>query len=499
MVGEGLLILLGALLIWPVAWSLGRILLPSRSVLPRSLWEETCASSLLGAALISVVGTAAVAARIPFLVAYVLTMAGGIAACAWLFWRRKRKPDLEWQSLEWSWPFVLLLGALAVGAAAMTLAMPLNELDPLLHFGYRGKILHFHGTVLNDALLGMDGPQEYGRIATHPNYPLGVPVLEAWAAQLGGWSDRWVQAPFAWLAACLPGAVALGLRGISLSAARRGALLAACTPMIYVSNLFAHPAEDLASAGLGGPLTLGGGGDLPLAALFALGCALLLRAQRANCIRTALAAGLAFAGGAMMKNEGLALAGVAFLATVLTAIFPSRPRGRISAACWAAAALCIGPWLVVRAQLPVIDEDYGTQFTPARIMEVIGGMQEPPHLPGDAGGATEGDASTEVLLRRDLVARAFVEEIFDLRTWGLLWLAAVTGIFVAFRRWRDPESRWLALVVGGGLLLYVLILLVTPWHFPSLREKGIPERLMVHLLGPCALLAGAVYSARPRS
>lgn len=489
---------LSALLFWPIAWGLGRLLLPSRRILPRSLWEETCAASLLGAALIAVLGTAAVAARVPFVAVYSLTLLGGLAACGWLAWRGRRAPDAPWQALEWSRPAALLLGALAVGAAGLTLAMPLNETDPLLHFGYRGKVLHFHGTVLNEALLGMNGPLDYGRIATHPNYPLGVPLLEAWAAQLGGWSDRWVQAPFAWLAACLPGAVALGLRGVSLATARAGALLAACTPMIYVANLYADPAQDLARAGMGGAMNLGGGGDLPLAVLFALACALLLRAHRADCRRTAIAAGLAFAGGAMMKNEGLALAGVAFLATLLAAALPPRPRLRTAAACWLTAAVCIAPWLVVRAQLPAIDENYGAQFSAARVMEVLGGMEELPHMPGDAGDEGATGVSTAGLLRRDLVARAFGEEIVDLRTWGLLWLAALTALILALRRWRDPELRWLALVVGGGLLLYVLILLVTPWHFPSLREKGIPERLMIHLAGPCALLAAAVLAPRPK-
>jgi uncharacterized membrane protein YhaH (DUF805 family) len=494
---------LGALLFWPVAWGLGRILLPARSVLPRSMWEEACASYLLGVALITTVGTMAIAAAIPFAAAQALTMSGGLAACGWLAWRRRKNPDVAWQALEWSRPLALLLGALALGAAAMTLAMPLNETDPLLHFAYRGKILHHHGSVLNDALLGLTGPQDYGRIATHPNYPLGVPILEAWVAQLGGWSDRWVQAPLAWMAACLPGAVALGLRGISLAAARGGALLAACTPMIYVADLYAKPAQDLTSAGLGGDLTLGGGGDLPLAALFALGCALLMRAlsrpQRARELRTAAAAGLAFAGGVAMKNEGLALAGVAFLALLLSAALPPRPRWQPALTCVAVTILASAAWLVVRAQLPAIDENYGAQFTPARVMEVLGGMEELPHLPGDAGDEELAAANAPAPLRRDLVAAAFGAELIDLRTWGLLWLASLAALALTIRRWRDADARWLALVVGGGLLLYALILLVTPWHFPSLREKGIPERLMIHLVGPCALLVGAAFSARPKS
>ena len=63
---------------------------------------------------------------------------------------------------------------------------------------------------------------------------------------------------------------------------------------------------------------------------------------------------------------------------------------------------------------------------------------------------------------------------------------------------KDPNQRWLALLVIGGMLLYALILLVTPWYLPLLRDKGIPERLMLHLVGPASMIVAAWW-ARPSS
>ncbi len=50
-------------------------------------------------------------------------------------------------------------------------------------------------------------------------------------------------------------------------------------------------------------------------------------------------------------------------------------------------------------------------------------------------------------------------------------------------------------MVLGTLAAYALILLVTPWYLPSLRATGIPERLMLHLVGPAAMVVGAALAA----
>jgi phosphatidylserine synthase len=85
-----------------------------------------------------------------------------------------------------------------------------------------------------------------------------------------------------------------------------------------------------------------------------------------------------------------------------------------------------------------------------------------------------------------------------MRSWGLLWVLAAISIGLVFMNLDSFNYRWLTLVVCGGVLLYFLILLVTPWNFPSLRDKGIPERLLVHLVGPIMLLVGHALSSVER-
>ena len=97
--------------------------------------------------------------------------------------------------------------------------------------------------------------------------------------------------------------------------------------------------------------------------------------------------------------------------------------------------------------------------------------------------------------RRSLVAEAFVDEFFDMRSWGLLWVLALISAGLLAKNLESFNYRWLTLIIVGGVLLYFLILLVTPWNFPSLRDKGIPERLLVHLVGPIMLLLGHALSS----
>ena len=205
-----------------------------------------------------------------------------------------------------------LLLALGVGSVLASIAMPINEFDPMLHFAYKGKILAELGSPLDEAMVGLvdaDGqPRAFGRIITHPNYPLGVPILEALVSVLGrGWHDRWIQLPLAFWALCLPAAVFFGLRPCGKRAARAGALVAAVTPILYERNFLENGWRDFSEAGLGNEVTLGAGADLPLAAMLTASCALFLHGRRAEQARLQWLAGLCLAGAVMMKNEGLAL------------------------------------------------------------------------------------------------------------------------------------------------------------------------------------------------
>ena len=482
---------LGGLVVVLAAWLGGRALLPRRSELARSGWEEQGVAYLLGS---SALVLAAMALSWTGL-AFSGTVAGFVLATAAFAggWRlyRDRGEALAAEVLTGGQLGLVL--ALAAGSAVMTLAWPLNEFDPILHFAYKGRLLFSEGLPAGEAFTAVGG--DPGRVMTHPNYPLGVPFLEAFAAHAGGgWSDRWVQAPLALWSACLPAAVSLGLRGLSPAAARAGALIAACTPALYAREFLSGGLADFAAAGLGEEKMLGGRGDLPVMALIGAGAALLLVARRGGerAWRPAALAGLCLAGAAMMKNEGLALLGVLALALMLGALL-ERGRGwRPGAVAVGVAALALAPWLMHRGALPAIDENYGEQLSIERVGHYLSNDETADASPIRA--ENYGPDWTEASRWRPArIGRYFGLEFVDLLSWGLLWPLALLGLLHAARR---PELRWLALLLAGGVALYALILLVTPWFLPSLHKKGIPARLLIHLAGPAALLAGALFAPR---
>lgn len=485
-------------------WACGEALLPLTSTAPRSRWESFSVSFLLGAAVWTVVGTAFLAVGIPIQFAFV-SLGSGSLVVLWVSSRRQWESTSAYTTtglLPWQKILLITLGVLSL---AVTLSLPINEFDPLLHFAYKGKVLHFEGSPQVEALTGMmtqDGmPMEFGRMVTHPNYPLGIPILEAFSSFGATWSDRWVQWPLALWALCLPGAVFFGLRRYSLKAAGHGALLAACTPILYFRHLFADGFSDLQEAGLGNTMTLGAGADLPTAAMLTLACALFLRARWEHCRRLGVLSGLALAGMVMMKNEGLALLGVFILAGILAGtLCPKRDRGKVLGVSWLAigvSILSILPWLLLRAELPAIDENYSSQISVERITHFLTGGEELVELSPKviAGQVTAQELLAEIPARPMQLLQAFVREFFDIFSWGLLWILVFFAL--PWRLWKqNKEQTWLALLVVGGLSLYALILLVTPWYLPLLLEKGIPDRLMLHLIGPAAMLVGLGFTVK---
>jgi len=489
---------LGGLLVVLAAWLLGRALLPCRRSLPRDPWEEQAAALLLGSAAWMTAGMLLLAAGLPFTRPVVLLLlAAGLALGLRRVLRERQDRALLLAPALLGWQRYLVWG-LGLASVVATLLLPLNAFDPIFHFAAKGKVLFYSGDGLDPAFTAVQG--EVGRIMTHPNYPLGIPILEALAAHAGGaWSDRWVQWPLAFWAAALPAAVSLGLRAVSTRAAAWGALLAAATPILYVRNFLRGGTRDLARAGLGGDVSLGGGADLPLAALLTLACALLLRAREQPARRrVALLAGLALAGAVQVKNEALGLTAVLFLA-----LAAGDPRGLLDGArrrvlllALAATALAAAPWLVHRSRLPAIDENYGARLRPAAVLQAWT-MDEPKErTPMAMAGLLEPDNPDYREKRRDILLRYYRWEFTDLFSWGLLWLAVLLALPLG-RRFRDADARWLTLLLLGGLILYALVLLVPPWALTHLRQTGIPDRLFLHLLGPAALLAGGALAREP--
>jgi len=492
---------LGGLIVVAAAWLTGRALLPGRASLERSAWEEACLAFIAGSSALVVAAMALCWTGLAFSggLAWSLLAAGALAGLARI--RRDRAaaaaplaPAPGGRAAQ------LLIGALAAGSVLGALVFPMNEFDALLHFGLKGKALYSGASVDGQAFTGVLG--DFGRLMTHPNYPLGIPFLEAFAAHAGGgWSERWVQLPLAFWSACIPGLVALGLRPFGGRAAIAGALVAACTPMLVVRDLFADWPFNLVDAGMGADIMLGGRGDLALAATTAAACALLLRARRSGSWCAAALAGLCLAGGVMMKNEGVAVLAVLAIAQGITLLLPPRPAagaprpGKVAAVALGLGIVLAAPWLQHRSTLPAIDENYSEHLTAGRLGAAFAPEQAEREFFGHR--AHEESAAAAGRARAAVVAEYLGTEALDLVSWGLLWPLFLLGI-----PWRlrpgSEDRRWLALLVLGTLAAYALILLVTPWYLPSLRATGIPERLMLHLVGPAAMVAGAAL-ARDRA
>lgn len=110
-----------------------------------------------------------------------------------------------------------------------------------------------------------------------------------------------------------------------------------------------------------------------------------------------------------------------------------------------------------------------------------------------AGQVTAEELKKTIPKRPQQIGSALWQEITDWKSWGLLWaLLLISFPLTSFTK--SPNRAWLSLIIVGGITLYALILLVTPWYLPLLLDKGIPDRLLLHLIGPIALLIGASAS-----
>jgi hypothetical protein len=307
----------------------------------------------------------------------------------------------------------------------------------------------------------------------------------------------------------------------SRRAAVTASLLWASLPFLFYSRL-PHPSWGKAAFGLfAGPTagrarfgasggsdrwsmpdgwSLDGAGDLPLAALFSAGVLLLIlhlardRGERAAWGEPVLA-GLLLGGGALMKNEGLALLAVAALALGPWGLWMARSRGGLRSAlvplalALGTALVVAGPWLAVRGEVPTIGEDYPSRLSPAGLVEAWGASQ--PVLT-DLDGAAPYERRVPAL-----VARGFASALTSVPRFGLVWLLFGLGLLVGLlrpRRFLDSPALPAALAVLGAFALYALVLLVTPWNLSSLFKTAIPDRLVLHV-APLAIFATALLLA----
>ena len=350
-------------------------------------------------------------------------------------------------------------------------AIPMNTFDATFHWAYKAKILFHTGSVTDEAFRGVTGT--VGRIQTHPDYPLLVPLLEAvssfWTGAFSPQASKITIACFFPLAAALIWAAAR--RELGRPRAILATLFIVGTPMYLYANVFTlQPGGEggwaswqrLNQGGIRTGTVLDGGADLPVG-VFLLGAVAMLRSGLGHNSSALLGlAGLFSAGAALTKNEGLGLV----LPTILAALLVSRPRrpaDLVRLWPWAAAlGLIVIPWLVVRSKIPGIDEGYAH-----RVFEVFTRMERLPQ-----------------------VAERFIEVATNGFQWGLMWILLLALVLLRPGPALRGRAQLPMAVVGFGMALYAATILVTPWDLQILFGNQIPGRLFLHLVPTAALALG---------
>lgn len=496
-------------------WGLGRLLLGFRLLGgsgQRSCLEMTSLACLLGlglwAALIMTLGLVMPIASLPSGLGLGLCMAlfGGAAAVTW----KARGSSLTCDPQPWSVAergAAALVALFAMFAAFYAASMPVHIFDPVFHFAYKGKLL-FHEGLMGPGWTDLE--DSVGRVITHPDYPPGVGAIECLVSSIqGDFVVDQARPLLALFTLAMGGLLFARLRPVSRRAALTGSLLWLSMPFMYYSRLphhnwvkgfyglfFGSAAGEARFGGApGGPgsgpnpwkvadgWTLDGAGDLPLAALFSAGALLLFMNLCAKSDQRRrgdfIIAGLLLGGGALMKNEGLALLPVAVVAAALT-WFVQRPdalKATKSLACTFGLAFVIAsPWLAVRSSVPSIGEDYPSRLTPSGLIEAATSTQE-------IRVSMANDGIEQQLVPR-IVAGGFIDAIVAFPRFGLVWLLFGASLLFALLR---PKERLrgailpVALVIIGAFCLYALVLVVTPWNLDALFKTAIPDRLIFHV------------------
>lgn len=482
-------------------WLSGALVLAlCRPTRPRSGAERVAVEVLLGLAVLPALWLVLTAAWGPVSVATGRALLGALCAAGVLARLRVRTTAPTAPEEPRSGVLVAvqaLLAAFVVFALFHAASAPMHHFDSTYHFAWKGRVLFGEG-LGTAAWTELDGA--VGRVMTHPTYPPGVPALGAITACVAGGPDA--EATRALWGLFTAGTTLLlyaALRPRGRWAALTAALAWASLPILFYIRLpHEHELSEaiwgllsgeewtapVAERGAGGVPTyarpdgwvMDGAGDLPLAALW-FGAALhLLRClpgtSWARDGADARVAGFLLGGALLAKNEGLGLAGVLVIAFALAWLAGRAERlpalGRLACALSIGALLYL-PWVIGQGAIPTVDEGYLDQVR----FDVLAARRA----------------------RAPAIALEFLRTMASFLHWNLLWplFALVVGWGVARpRRIVASGALFPALLVLGGLALYFLILMVTPWKVTNLFQTAIPERLFLHLAPAAALAAGAM-------
>ena len=328
--------------------------------------------------------------------------------------------------------FVVMLGSIAV--------LPVRGFDTRMIWAFHADLIYNAGTYPPPLL------KDPAFVVGHPQYPPGIPLVSALAAFVdGAWDDR-VAAVIP--ALFYPAIVALIAAELVHRDDRWGWYLCGAFALLPMLTTKIHGGAD------------SGYVDLVVAFYVLVAAILVLSRDRPASFGSAAAAGIAAAGAATTKNEGMLLAVMVCAAVWLRGSL----RRRAALTMTVTTIALVAPWKWVQAGLAgVFEERYGEFLTLDRLLWGLG---------------RAGDVAVDML--RVL--------FLTVTTTGVVWWI-VLGWWVASGQKREVLSVRALWIVPAYFAIAFVLYLITPWAGIDQVHTSF-DRLSLHV-APLALWAVA--------
>jgi hypothetical protein len=415
----------------------GLVLLTVPSERQTTIIETLCFSLLLGAGLVSLSSFA-----FGYLVSGQALRLTISALCLTLFvlgWRKNR-PTLD----RWSAPpknnrdWLLLGAALALICLAFWFSkMRTLGWDGLLNWEIKARIAFLSG-----GSIPLNFFSDPTRFWSHQEYPLLLPLTEAWMYSWMGRADQGmikILFPILFMAA-------IGLLFVGVS---RDGLRPHTTPRLWLALALLTTAKVII---VGEGSMASGYADFPMAVFYLGAVILLLEFCEDGGMRVARLFGLVAGFLCWVKVEG-AILWICLVSLAVIHIIQRRAWRNFVPIVFPGLTIVIG-W---RIFLFIVNRSTGQDFLPLTLTTLRNNLWRVPHI-----------------------ALAALHELLRWRRWGILWIAvAAVTVFLIFNR-RQKYPLILPATVILPILLYASVYLFSAWDFLLHMDNSFP-RLLSHV------------------
>jgi len=395
----------------------------------------------------------------PFSPLWLLTpLLGASILFSAVYMRRKRhlkaKPQSQspWLKEHWSKVDIFLLTGIGLElgfAFTRALLLPMEDFDAVTNWGLKAKAIY----LANGIPLGFLTNREYATV--HADYPLLLPLAESYVYFLLGhvndFAVKWIF-PLS-LTACVTAFYA-SLRRMTLN---RTAGLAFAFVLVSIPHLVFSATNAYA--------------DILIATYFGAGFFyLFLWIRQRNDLFLGLSALLTGMAG-LTKSEGMVLC-LVNLVVLMWAVNRERSVDRPHG--WRQVLIYIGvfstvlmPWLVFRLSMKA-QNDYIHELSVERVVQ------------------------WETVMRMKTILYHYQAQFFNLKSWNLLWLAALGLFLFRFKKILQSDQKFIFLATAMTLSFYTSVYFITfndvAWHL-----KTSFSRLLVHFVPLVVLGFASAY------